>query len=97
MVDVTEAQIVAAQLTNNGSSQYIGSLHATSVRLPPYQIAQIEAIAKRLNKSKNAAFSMVIAAGFEAICIALGDDAADLLNEVSKIQFDGDNNASGEL
>jgi len=28
MVDITEAQMVAAQLTNNGSSRYMGSLHA---------------------------------------------------------------------
>jgi len=97
MVDITEAQMVAAQLTNNGSSRYMGSLHATSVRLPPFQIAQVEAIAKRLNKSRNAAFSMVVASGFEAICIALGEDADALLQEVSEIQLDGVNDAAGEL
>ena len=96
MVNISEADMVAAELQNTGKSSYVGSLHSMSVRIPPHQVAQVEAIARRLGKSRNAAFTRVLSSGFDAICRSLSpEDAQKLIDEAASIQISYD--GSGEL
>lgn len=65
--DPSEAEMAAAVIVGTGTSTTVGILVPFSVRLPSFQVAQLDAIAIHTGRSRNYVLNMVVRAGLSAI------------------------------
>lgn len=64
---VREAEHVAALIEGNADTSFMGVTKVISARLPMPQVAEIEAIAEKSGKTRNAMLSMLLAVGIEEV------------------------------
>lgn len=89
----TEAQCVAALLNGTATSSGKAVLVPMSTRIPVHQVAQLEAMASKAGKTRNAMVALVLDAGLEAIRQHL--DSATT-KELKQLESDALSNLQGE-
>ena len=68
---IREADHVAALIEGNADTNFMGVTKVLSARLPMVQVAEIEAIAEKSGKTRNAMLSMLLAVGIEEVRASL--------------------------
>ena len=64
---IREADHVAALIEGNADTNFMGVTKVLSARLPMVQVAEIEAIAEKSGKTRNAMLSMLLSVGIEEV------------------------------
>lgn len=64
---IREADHVAALVEGNAETNYMGVTKVLSARLPLTQVVELEAIAEKSGKTRNAMLSLLLAVGIEEV------------------------------
>jgi hypothetical protein len=81
----THLDMAIAQFTKKGSSEFEGSLHAMSVRIPSIEAATIEALAKYSGLSKNKVFVLLLEVALDEVFQGLPDEDKQ---DICRIRYD---------
>lgn len=89
-LEITRAEQTAAILEGRGESSFMGATTVISVRLPVIQEAEIQAFAKKANKTRNAMISILLDVGMEAVRSHLSEETAEEIRRSIVIEEGGE-------
>jgi len=94
--EISAAEHAAALVEGKAKSTYIGATKVTSVRLPAHLSVQLQALAQKSGKTRNATFAMLLEVGLEEVRSRLSDEVCQELHEIEQELFRDEYDLNGD-
>lgn len=85
--EISAAEFAAAMVEGKAKTEYTGGTKVMSVRLPVHLAVQLQALAQKSGKTRNATVEMLLGVGLEEVRIRLSDEACQELHEIEQELF----------
>lgn len=86
-VFISAAEHAAAIVEGRGKTEYIGSTKVISARLPSTLVCEIQGLAHKSGKTRNATICMLLEVGLEAVKAHLSPETLEELQAITSEHF----------
>lgn len=93
---LSAAEFAAALVEGNAKTEYSGGTKVISVRLPVHLAVQVQALAQKSGKTRNASVEMLLEVGLQEVRAHLSDETCKELHEIEQELFRDAYNMNGE-
>ena len=94
--EISAAEFAAAMVEGNAKTEYSGGTKVISVRLPVHLAVQLQALAQKMAKTRNAAVEMLLEVGLEEVRSRLSEETCKELHEIEQELYRDAYNLNGE-
>jgi len=84
---ISKAELAASVIAKLGKTDTKGEFVSTSVRVPSWVLAELDAMAAHSGQSRSQVINLVLGAGFEAIKVHLDTALLSELEQLSAVQL----------
>lgn len=94
--EISAAEHAAALVEGKAKTTYMGVTKVTSVRLPAHIAVQLQALAHKSGKTRNATVAMLLEVGLEEVRNRLSDEVCQELHEIEQELFRDEYDLNGD-